>query len=268
VTPGLVCAVCGGSGFRDQTVIWDELAEGWHLTPEERAMVDRQQGTCCTGCGGNLRSIALAEAILAACGAPGTLQDFVASPAAAGLRVLEINEAGTLSPVLARMPGHLLAAYPAVDMRAMPYADASFDLIVHSDTLEHVPDPERALLECARVLSPAGALCFTVPVLPARMTLARTGLPALYHGSPATQTEDLRVRTDYGADVWHAVHQAGLASVTLSRFGEGLAITATHAVRRRPLATEAGLRGPEGAAAALVRLVPAPLRRAARRLLP
>ena len=61
---GLICAVCGGTTFSDRAMIWDALAEGWRLTPEERAMVDRQQGTCCTKCGGNLRSVAFVEAIL------------------------------------------------------------------------------------------------------------------------------------------------------------------------------------------------------------
>ncbi len=60
---GLVCAVCGGTTLSDRAVIWDALAEGWRLTPEERAVVDRQQGTCCTKCGGNLQSVALAAAI-------------------------------------------------------------------------------------------------------------------------------------------------------------------------------------------------------------
>jgi hypothetical protein len=60
---GLICAVCGGTTFIDRAVIWDALAEGWRLTPEERTMVDRQQGTCCTKCGGNLQSVALAAAI-------------------------------------------------------------------------------------------------------------------------------------------------------------------------------------------------------------
>jgi hypothetical protein len=31
------------------------------------------------------------------------------------------------------------------DMRAMPYADASFDVVIHSDTLEHVPGAVAAL---------------------------------------------------------------------------------------------------------------------------
>jgi hypothetical protein len=35
---GLVCCVCGGTTFSDRAVIWDALAEGWRLTPEDRAM--------------------------------------------------------------------------------------------------------------------------------------------------------------------------------------------------------------------------------------
>lgn len=56
-------AFAGGTTFSNGAVVWNALAEGWRLTPEERAMVDWQQGTCCSKCGGNLRSIALAEAI-------------------------------------------------------------------------------------------------------------------------------------------------------------------------------------------------------------
>ena len=76
---GLVCGVCGGATFSDRAVIWNALAEGWRLTPEERAMVDRQQGTCCTKCGGNLRSVAFAEAIMNVGGARSTLDAFVSS---------------------------------------------------------------------------------------------------------------------------------------------------------------------------------------------
>jgi hypothetical protein len=51
-----VCGVCGGLEFTDAPVLWDELSDVWELSIEERAYIDRQQGTCCTGCGANLRS--------------------------------------------------------------------------------------------------------------------------------------------------------------------------------------------------------------------
>ena len=56
------------------------------------------------------------------------------------------------------------------DMRALPFASASFDgaLAVHS--IEHVPDPERALREIERVLKPGGT---AVLVTPNRLTFAR-----------------------------------------------------------------------------------------------
>jgi SAM-dependent methyltransferase len=108
----------------------------------------------------------------------------------------------------------------------MPYGDGSFDLIVHSDTLEHVPNPERALAECARVLKSGGAMCFTVPILPARLSQSRTNLAPIYHGDPANQKEDLLVQTDYGADIWHFLHRAGFGAVTLTQFSDAIAITA------------------------------------------
>lgn len=228
------CAVCGGTEFRDQVVIWDELAEGWGLTPEERRLTDRQQGTICTGCGANLRSIALAEALLAAFGASGTLREFLAGDTARALRLLEINEAGTLSPELARLPGHVLARYPEVDMQALPYEAGRFDVVVHSDTLEHVPDPARALAECRRVLAPEGVLCFTVPVLPGRLTRPMPEGTRLFHGSMADQPEDYLVHTDFGADVWAMVLAAGFRAVGFTTFAEGLAITAV--AERHPLA--------------------------------
>ena len=49
-------------------------------------------------------------------------------------------------------------------------ASGTYDLVVHSDTLEHVPDPVRALQECRRVLRPLGACCFTVPIVVGRLT--------------------------------------------------------------------------------------------------
>jgi len=214
--PGPACAVCGNEAWRDHAILWPALVAEWQLAPHEHAYVDRQQGTLCTGCGANLRSAALARAILDARGATGTLRDFAASPAAAALDVLEINEAGMLGPTLRRMPGHRLATYPEVDMHALPYPDAAFDLVVHSDTLEHVPDPVHALTECRRVLRPGGALCLTVPTIVGRLTRGREGLPPSYHGDPATTSEDFAVRTEYGADAWTQLALAGFARIGIA----------------------------------------------------
>jgi ubiquinone/menaquinone biosynthesis C-methylase UbiE len=57
----------------------------------------------------------------------------------------------------------LCAALPNVafqdgDATALPFADATFDVVVLDSTLSHVPDAERAVAEAARVLRPNGVL--------------------------------------------------------------------------------------------------------------
>nr|WP_274518156.1 class I SAM-dependent methyltransferase [Candidatus Symbiobacter mobilis] len=48
-------------------------------------------------------------------------------------------------------------------MTAMPESDASFDAILCSEVLEHVPEPTHALDEFARLLKPGGCLILTAP---------------------------------------------------------------------------------------------------------
>ncbi len=52
-----------------------------------------------------------------------------------------------------------------VDLRAMPFADASYDLVYASHVLEHVKQDERALAEIRRVLGPSGVALLPVPIL-------------------------------------------------------------------------------------------------------
>jgi SAM-dependent methyltransferase len=56
------------------------------------------------------------------------------------------------------------------DMRSLPFPGGSFDGAIAVHSIEHVPDPERALAEMARVLKPGGAV---VLVTPNRLTFAR-----------------------------------------------------------------------------------------------
>lgn len=49
------------------------------------------------------------------------------------------------------------------DIQQIAHSDASFDVIVSCETIEHVPDPRRAVSELVRVLAPGGLLLLTSP---------------------------------------------------------------------------------------------------------
>lgn len=215
-TCNVKCSVCGGASFTDRAIIWDGLAAEWQLSPGERAYLDRQQGTVCGTCGANLRSIALSDAIRNAVKTDPCLKEFIKTDEAKPLKVLEINEAGDLSPTLRQLHGHLLATYPEVDMHSLPYGDETFDMVVHSDTLEHVENPIHALAQCRSVLRQNGMLCFTVPTIVGRLSRHRAGLPKSFHGSSQTGSDDFMVQTEFGADMWNYVIQAGFSAVTIN----------------------------------------------------
>lgn len=224
----LTCSVCGGAEFSERAILWDELVAQWQLSPPERLYIDRQQGTTCNACGANLRSIALADAIRNAVRTEATLREFTGRAEAKRLSVLEINEAGTLSPVLRNLPGHVLASHPEVDIHRMPFDDNRFDVVVHSDTLEHVRNPVRALAECRRVMRPGGWLCYTAPVVVGRLTRGRAGLEKSFHGSSENRSDDFLVHTEFGADMWTTVLEAGFKAVTINAvaFPAALALSA------------------------------------------
>jgi SAM-dependent methyltransferase len=217
------CAACGSTDFSARDVLWPELVHAWELSPEEARYINRQQGVHCLGCGNNLRMIGLAATLRRVLGYSGTLAQFCDS--APDLRVLEINTAGLLTQFLRGLPGHRLVEYPGFDMMRLAVDSASFDLVVHSDTLEHVPDPVQGLAECRRVLRPGGRCVFTVPVVVGRMSRSREGLAPVHHGAPETATDDQLVRTEFGADTWQHVIRAGFESCEIVAFEYPAAIT-------------------------------------------
>jgi SAM-dependent methyltransferase len=61
-----------------------------------------------------------------------------------------------------------VAAFPSAtalvaDICALPFASASFDLVVSLETIEHSPDPRSALAELVRVTKPGGRLIVSCP---------------------------------------------------------------------------------------------------------
>lgn len=53
--------------------------------------------------------------------------------------------------------------FRACDLTAAPFADASFDVVLCSHVLEHVPDDAKAFSEIARILRPGGRALLLVP---------------------------------------------------------------------------------------------------------
>ncbi len=53
----------------------------------------------------------------------------------------------------------------ACDAKSLPFPDGSFDAVICSELLEHVPAPAPVIAECRRVLKPGGTLLVTVPFL-------------------------------------------------------------------------------------------------------
>jgi Methylase involved in ubiquinone/menaquinone biosynthesis len=212
-----VCPVCGGHRFVNESALWPELIAQWELSPDEVGYINLQQGFCCADCKNNLRTMTLARALTSGFGFSGTFEDFCRNhPGIRQLSVLEINPAKNLSRFLQVLPKHALHSFPQIDIQRMTFPDSSIDVIIHSDTLEHVPDSRAALEESRRVLKPGGHLFYTVPIIIGRLTRTRRGLPPSYHGRPGMNRDDCVVQREYGANFWCEIFEAGFRQVTLT----------------------------------------------------
>lgn len=99
---------------------------------------------------------------------------FLPRPEGRPLRILDIAPAPILSKLLRGLPNahyrsadlYSELADDKVDITDMHlYPDESFDFIVCSHVLEHVPDDAKAVAELYRVLAPGGRAILMVPIL-------------------------------------------------------------------------------------------------------
>lgn len=98
------------------------------------------------------------------------------------------------------------------DATLLPFGDNSFDRIIISEVLEHIPDDFAALNELSRVLKPGGILAATVPTfLPERLCWA---ISSDYH-APAAVGGHVRIYTD--AEMANKMIIAGLEPIDKHR---------------------------------------------------
>lgn len=211
-----ICPVCGGGELSIDQVLWPDLINTWQLSEYETSYINRQQGLHCKACYNNLRAMGLSAAILQEFQFRGTLEQFCES--FSDIKILEINTAGNLTPYFNKLNSHKLIKYPEYDMLNLDIESESFDLVIHSDTLEHVPNPVIGLAECRRVLRNNGMCIFTVPIIVDRMTRSRIGLVPSYHGQSGVPAEDQVVCTEFGVDIWKTVLKSGFRSCEIFSF--------------------------------------------------
>lgn len=174
--------------------------------------------------GAALRSVVpdLAERDVCELSAQGPLVEFLRRHA----RSLALSEYFADAPT-----GSWRGAVRCEDVQRLTYADASFDLVTHSEVLEHVPDDARAMRELRRVLRPGGIMLFTVPLHGGEWTVQRARLHAgtiehlcapVYHADPLRRDTGILAFRDYGRDLLDQLRAAGFAEARLIRAGGAL----------------------------------------------
>jgi hypothetical protein len=131
-----------------------------------------------------------------------------------GRRLLHFAPEPLLDPVFARLPGveRVTADLHApadlrLDITKMDLPDGSFDLILCSHVLEHVPDDRAAMRELRRVLSPGGLALVLVPYRPEVTTYEDPSITSPLDRVVAFGQQD-HVRI-YGNDLSDRLREAG-----------------------------------------------------------
>lgn len=209
----LACSNCGYEGPSIQVEPIDEdLREAWQLSNKLTRLFNFREGSLCGSCHVNIRAQSLAKAImLSKFGSnEATLKEWVENANKKRLRVCELNSCHNLHDTLKKIDDYEYAEYGTPseqDIENLTYEDDSFDIVLHSETLEHVSNPGRAMQECRRVLKPGGLVIFTTPVVWLARTRRRAMiskgkiehiLPPSYHGF---KTDDYLVFYEFGYDI-------------------------------------------------------------------
>ena len=190
---------------------WREstLCEGCGMTSRQRAMLHHVEGLLRNELAGPRRRVLLLEQVT-------PFHDRLNG------RVEGVEVIGSEFVGADAVPGSQHGSYRHENVQDLSFADGALDLVVSNDVLEHVPEPEIAFRELARVLRPGGRAVHTIPFYylsqsnrqRARLENGRPVhlLPPLYHGDPLSP-EGVLVYTDFGWEIVEQLRACGFRNV-------------------------------------------------------
>ncbi len=221
----------------------------------------------CLACGALNRTAALAEVLLRPCRRQRLVTLRAARSSFAALRVHEFGFVGPVQAMLGEaasfsrsdffpdVPSGELApnGVQCQDLQALTLQDASIDLAISQDVMEHVPDMERAWKEIHRVLRPGGRHVFTIPYSAERPETLRRAelcngvirhiLPPEFHGDPIRE-EGALAFWDYGADLPALLCRLGFAVSVHRVTRSGHEVLVFETTRMQPGAAGGEIPGP------------------------
>lgn len=230
--PQKACVVCGKRMPLVQlNVITTELSRAWGLDKKWFGLFQEREGLICIGCGSARRTMVLAHGILEFAnkilGLESTsFKKLVTEEKFQKLKIAELNSLGALHQFLKISPNLHYSEYASKspdirseDLMNLSYEDNAFDWVLHSETLEHVPNFQSAWKEIYRVLKPGGVCIFTIPVVAdgrksrtrARLVdgIVINDLPPSYHGLVGEEKPDYLVFHEFGEDCLDEIKSFG-----------------------------------------------------------
>ena len=202
--------------------------------PRDDGTIDLREQMVCEHCGLNARHRVSLGLLAELCPDSATARVYAteqASPAfrwlkahyaeAIGSEFFTPDQAGALKSYLHALLGDR-AQLEREDVTDLSFEDESFDAVVSSDVLEHVPDFRAALENFYRVLAPGGDLVLTVPFLDASQESLRRAeiddngevrhlVEPEYHGDPVSPDGVLAFHS-FGWDLLDALRDFGFES--------------------------------------------------------
>ena len=151
-----------------------------------------------------------AEALECGCGT-GRFWETADLPRSTRLTLTDLST-GMVAEAEARARSHGFTAVEAraCDVQQLPFDDASFDVVVANHMLYHVPDPDLAVAELARVVRPDGVVLVATNGY-GHMGEINAAIAEVFGGHEeklyevfGIDTGERRLRERFGSLVWHA----------------------------------------------------------------